>query len=43
MATDFLDRAGKDRAAAEAAMVQAIPMRSAGRGRGSDCRHDLSR
>jgi NAD(P)-dependent dehydrogenase (short-subunit alcohol dehydrogenase family) len=27
MATDFLDRAGKDRAAAEAAMVQAIPMR----------------
>lgn len=27
MATDFLDKAGKDRAAAEAAMVQAIPMR----------------
>lgn len=27
MATDFLDRAGKDRAAAEASMVQAIPMR----------------
>lgn len=27
MATDFLDKAGKDRDAAEAAMVQAIPMR----------------
>ena len=27
MATDFLDKAGKDREAAEAAMVQAIPMR----------------
>lgn len=27
MATDFLDRAGKDRAAAEASLVQAIPMR----------------
>lgn len=27
MATDFLDKAGKDRAAAEASMVQAIPMR----------------
>ncbi len=27
MATDFLDKAGEDRAAAEAALVQAIPMR----------------
>jgi NAD(P)-dependent dehydrogenase (short-subunit alcohol dehydrogenase family) len=27
MATDFLDKAGKDREAAEASMVQAIPMR----------------